>query len=201
MPGAPDAQAHWLLMTRLILIRHGQTDWNRQKRIQGQLDIPLNAEGRRQIGNIVYALAHLKGIKKINFIYSSCLSRSWETADEIAKIFSLKTKRMKELNEVSQGVWEGLLEQDVLLRHKKLYMAWKTNPLSTTPPKGENIDDANKRITAGIKKAVNRHRDQVICIVTHEIASAIIKCHYRKIGLGRIWEHIPKNASLEILDV
>jgi len=188
-------------MTRLILVRHGQTDWNKDGRVQGQLDIPLNTEGKRQIQSIIAGLAHLKGVKSIDALYSSQLSRSWETAEEIGKIFHLKVKRLRELNELNQGIWQGLLVKEIMKRYKKLYNIWRANPLATKPPKGEGIKEARERIITAVQKAVKRHNGRAVCIVTHEIASAIIKGHYKKMDINRIWENLPKNASWEVIEI
>ncbi|MCM8781642.1 MAG: histidine phosphatase family protein [Candidatus Omnitrophica bacterium] len=188
-------------MTRLILIRHGQTDWNKTGRIQGQLDIPLNAESRRQIQSIISGVVHLKGVKRIDALYSSQLSRSWETAEGIGKIFKLKVKRLRELNELNQGIWQGLLEKQVMKRYKRLYNVWKEKPLATKPPKGESVMEACDRIIPAIQKIIARHKGQTICIVTHEIVSAIIKSYYKKIDMNKIWQNLPKNASWEVLEI
>ncbi len=188
-------------MTHLILVRHGQTDWNKNGRIQGELDIPLNADGRRQIQAILSGLAHLKGVKNIDALYSSQLSRSWETAEEIGKIFGLKVKRLKELNELNQGVWQGLLEKLIMKRYKKLYAIWKESPLATKPPKGEGLKEASDRVIDSVKEIVGRHKGQAVCIVTHEIVSALIKSHYKKTDINKIWQNLPKNASLEVIEV
>ena len=188
-------------MTHLILVRHGQTDWNKNGRIQGQLDIPLNAEGKKQIQTIIAGLAHLKGIKNIDALYSSHLSRSWETAEAIGKIFSLKVKRLKELNELNQGVWQGLLEKHLMKRYKKLYAIWKENPSVTKPPKGEDLKEASDRVMSVVKEIVKRHNGHAVCIVTHEIVSTLIKSYYKKTDIDKIWQHLPKNASLEVIEV
>ncbi|NQU73113.1 MAG: histidine phosphatase family protein [Candidatus Omnitrophica bacterium] len=188
-------------MTHLILVRHGQTDWNNDNRVQGQLDIPINSNGKRQIASIISGLAHLKGIKSIDALYSSQLSRSWETAEAIGKTFNLKIKKLAELNELNQGVWQGLLEQQIMKRYKKTYAIWKENPVATIPPKGEGIKDAHDRIIPVVQKLIDKHSDGNICIVVHEIVSLIIKSHYMKIDIKKIWQDPPKNASWEILDI
>jgi len=188
-------------MTHLILVRHGKTDWNKDGRVQGQLDIPLNSEGKEQIQAIISGLANLKGIKRIDALYSSRLSRSVETASGIGRVYGLKIGKLGELNELNQGVWQGLLEKQIKVRHKKLYSIWKTKPSSTKPPKGEAMAEAYTRVMSAVKKLVKRHTGKTVCIVTHEIVSAIIKCYYKKIEVDKIWENIPKNATLEMLEI
>lgn len=188
-------------MTRLILVVPGVTDWSKTGRIMGQMDIPLNAEGKQQTQTIIAGLANLKGIKAITALYSSQLSRSFETASEIGSIFKLKVNKLSELNEFNQGVWQGLLEKQIEKRYKKLYTIWKTSPLSTTPPKGESLKDAYDRIISAVQKIVDKHKNQAICIIAHEMVYAIIKCHYKEIEITNIWDHLPKNASWEALEI
>lgn len=189
------------MTTKLILVTPGYTDWNTAHRIQGQLDIPLNAEGKKQIQLIISALARLKGIKSINALYSSSLSRSVETAESIAEMFKLKLNKLSELNELNYGLWQGLLEKQVEKRYKKLYSVWMANPLSCVPPKGESLKDAYDRVVSAAKKVVDKFRGQVVCIVSHEIAGALIKCYYKKIELADLWNNIPKNTSSEIVEI
>jgi len=188
-------------MTKLILVRPGYTDWSKAGRIQGQLDIPLNIEGKRQIRSIVACLANLRGIKEISAIYTSKLSRSFETAAEVGRIFKLKPNKLSELNELNQGLWQGLLEKEIEKRYKKLYNIWKSNPVSTAPPKGESLKDAYDRVVSASQKIADRHRGRAVCIIAHEIVLTLIKCHYKNLDIAKMWEHVPKNATLEVLDV
>jgi probable phosphoglycerate mutase len=189
------------MTTKLILVTPGSTDWSTAGRIQGQLDIPLNAEGKGQIQLIISALAKLRGVRSINALYSSYLGRGIETAESIAEMFKLKLNKACELNELNCGLWQGLLEKQVEKRYKKLYSIWKANPLLAAPPKGEKLRDAYDRIVSVVKKAVEKFRGQVICIVSHEMAAALIKCYYKKIDLADLWDNIPKNASLEVIEI
>lgn len=188
-------------MTHLILVRHGQTDWNKDGRLQGRLDIPLNAEGRKQIQHILSGLVNLKGVKKIDAVYCSQLSRSVETAAEIGRVYGLKVNSTAGLNELNFGVWQGLLERQIGIRYKKLYNIWKETPLFTAPPRGETIKDAHTRILAALRPIIKRYNGQVACIVAHGIVLAIIKCHYKRIDLNRIWDNVAQNATVELLAI
>jgi broad specificity phosphatase PhoE len=108
-------------MTKLIIVIPGPTEWNAIGRIQGRLDIPLSADGKRHIPTIISGLTNLKGVKMISAIYSSQLSRSLDTATEIGKIFNLKVNKLSELDDLNQGVWQGLLEKQIQKRYKKVY--------------------------------------------------------------------------------
>jgi probable phosphoglycerate mutase len=189
------------MTTRLILVMPGVTDWSAAGRIQGQLDIPLNAEGKKQIQLIVSSLARLKGVKSIDALYSSRLSRSVETAESIADVFKLRLNKMREFNELNCGLWQGLLEKQAKKRYRKLYHIWKASPLLSAPPKGEPLADAYDRVASAAKKAVEKFRGQAVCVVSHEIAGALIKCYYKKIGPENLWAHIPKNGSVEVIEI
>lgn len=188
-------------MTNIILIRHGETDWSKAGRIQGQLDIPLNGEGKRQIDQILKGMNLIEESKRIESVYSSQLSRSFETAEAIGRNFGVPVNRLRALNELNQGVWQGLLAKQIRGRNTKLYKIWRARPLATKPPKGEGLQEAYDRIISAVQKIVSKHADKTSCIVTHEITSAIIKCHYKNIDLNDIWDHLPKNASCELIRV
>ncbi|NQT47279.1 MAG: histidine phosphatase family protein [Candidatus Omnitrophica bacterium] len=184
-------------MTNLVLVRHGKTDWNKMDRIQGELDIPLSIEGRRQAQEMAISLSKIK----IDAIYSSALSRSYETAEYIAQYHDLKVKKLKSLNELNQGVWQGLRIDEIKKRYKKQFASWRTAPLSVKPPKGEGMKDAYDRIVNAVDKIVERHKAETICVVSHELVSTMIRCHYQGLDINHIWDFVPDNATWEMIEV
>jgi len=184
-------------MTRLIIVRHGQTDWSNTKRIQGEVDVPLNDDGVKEAKTVASQLVS----EKIDNVFSSQLSRCYTTADEIARHHNLKVKRLKELNELNQGLWQGLLLREVKKRYKKQYSLWKQDPTLVQPPKGESIKDAYDRVITLIHKLIDKYADSVICIVTHEIITGLIMCHYKELDLKDMWDHTLKRGTKEIIEV
>lgn len=184
-------------MTRLILVRHGETDWNIQDRIQGGMDIPLNEQGRKQAEIIASELFNIK----IDVIYSSTLSRAYETARIISKIKKLKIKKENLLNEIHQGVWQGLLVKQARQRYKKTYSIWESNPAKTKPPQGESIQDVYNRIVEAMERIVEKYRNKTICIVSHKVVIALIKVHFLNQNISDVWNNLPENGSWEILEV
>ncbi|MEE9499937.1 MAG: histidine phosphatase family protein [Candidatus Omnitrophota bacterium] len=174
-------------MAQLILVRHGETDWNKQKRVQGALDIPLNCEGGEEARRISNELSGFK----IDAVYSSPVSCSCSTAHEIATTHSLKVKKIYELNELNHGVWQGLLLKDIKKRYKKQYNTWKSFPTSVRPPKGESVRVAYDRAVSAMHKIVDRHKNESICIVSGDIILSIIKCYLKNIDLERVWKFTP----------
>ena len=184
-------------MAKLILVRHGETEWCRQKRVKGALDIPLNFEGQEQARKIAEELSTLD----IRAIYSSSSSCCLSTAREIAVPRKLKIKKAKDLNELNYGVWQGLLEKEVKKRYKKQYGAWKASPASTHPPKGESIREVYDRAVAAMHKIVDRHKNENICIVSHDVVLSLIKCYLDNSDPEKIWELVPGKGISEVFDI
>jgi phosphoserine phosphatase len=184
-------------MTKLILVRHGQTDWTKVDRVQGTLDIPLNSDGRRTSDSIAEELAG----EKIAAVLSSRLSRSSETAERIALKHKLKVSKIKELDEINQGAWEGLLLDDIKKRWKKRFALWKSSPFSITPPKGEGIKDAYDRALSCVHKLIDKYSGETICVVSHGIIITLLKCHFRNLDPDQFWQHVPKPGCWESITI
>ena len=122
-------------MTKIILVSDGITDWDAASRVQGSMDIPLNNDGIWQAKKIAMALAKVP----VDDIYSSAMARSYGVAREIAKVKKLKIKKLKELNALCQGLWQGLTRGEIKKRYPKHYAVWQDSPASVTPPEGEDI--------------------------------------------------------------
>lgn len=184
-------------MIRLILVCNGQTDWDLGNRIQGEMDIPLNEEGRRQAKTLAHQLKNVP----IKTIYSSTLARSYETAVVLAKPHRLKVRSLKSLSEINLGLWQGMLVADARRKHKKLYSKWESNPLSSKPPKGEGIKEAYDRVITEVEGILARHRSEAVCIVAHGIINTLIKCHFLALDLSKIWSLVSSPGTWEILEV
>ena len=145
-------------MTKLILVRHGETDWNPVNRIQGWLDIPLNAEGIRQAEKLA---AELSGMK-IVAIYSSPLKRAWQTAQAIAEKQHLGIKKISALKEINQGKWQGLLVSEAKSKDRELYSRWLCKPLEAKPPQGESLEEVSQRTERACQRIVNDHPQETV---------------------------------------
>ena len=184
-------------MAKLILVRHGQTNWDKEKRVQGTLDIPLNNEGEKDAQKLAAELSKLK----IDTLYSSPAACSLSTANEIASCRKLKVKKRKEFSELNHGVWRGLLVKDVKKRYKKQYNAWKSSPTSVTPPNGESTKDACDRTISAVRKLTDKHKGENICIVSHDIALSLIKCYFKSMDVEKMWEFIPGKTRWESIEI
>ncbi|MFN4218603.1 MAG: histidine phosphatase family protein [Candidatus Bipolaricaulia bacterium] len=149
--------------TRVFLVRHGETDWNAQLRVMGQLDIPLNERGRAQARRTAELLAHAE----FAAIYASDLVRAVETAQIIAAPHRLDVITVPELREARYGLWEGLTREEVLKKFPHEYEMRRTNPENFRPSGGESRRELYERASQIFSELVARHPQQQILVVSH----------------------------------
>ena len=150
---------------KLILVRHGETEWVREGRYQGSTDVPLNQRGVRQ------ARAVARAIKKERplVVYSSGLARARETAKLIARACRKRIVIDKRLNEVSFGHWEGEPHRDIHIRFRKAARNWYSARWTSRPPGGESLGSLKRRVSAFLDELTNRflNRTGTCVVVTH----------------------------------
>lgn len=150
------------MSTTIILWRHGNTDWNNNGRIQGQLDVPLNSMGLAQAAGSAGRLALLKP----DLVITSDSSRAWQTAAALTDVYDVRVERDARLRERSFGPWEGLTIDEVRDRFPEAYARWRAGePL---PEDGlESTADLGKRVAETIREAADRVADGRVILVTH----------------------------------
>lgn len=171
-------------MGKLILVRHGQTNWDKENRLQGSLDIPLNGEGREEAEKIALELSEVK----IDAVYSSPTSSSFSTAKMIADKQKLKVKKVRQLTEFNQGVWQGLLLSDIKKRYKKQYNNWKASPASAHPPQGESAREAYDRAVSAMHKIIDKNKGRSVCIVSGGILLSTLRCYLKNMDVDNMWK-------------
>lgn len=152
-------------MPRLLLIRHGETVWNRESRFQGVLDVPLSEKGKEEAA----LLAAFLRDKPLSAIYSSPLGRAQETARAISNAAGLEVCTVDALKEIDVGEWSGLTWEEVWAKWPELGRRWHENPpASPPPPGGEYYPDFQKRSLRAVEEIVSRHGDEDwLALVTH----------------------------------
>jgi broad specificity phosphatase PhoE len=176
-------------MTILYLIRHGETDWNVERRWQGHADIPLNERGRQQATQIAQQLAGAG----LAAIYSSDLQRALDTAKELSRTTGLPVHTDKRLREINQGEWQGLLAEEVQARHGEILRLSRLDPLDAAPPGGETVKQVRDRVIAAIEEIHRNHPHQRVAIVSHGFSLALVRVHYQGYPMSEVWNMIPKN--------
>jgi probable phosphoglycerate mutase len=172
-------------MATLVFVRHGITDWNLEARFQGQMDIPLNAAGRRQAEAV---RAHLESIA-FDHVYASPLKRAEETARIVAGHQRVVVDWR--LAEIHHGDWQGRTKDEIASRWPDEWAAWNKDPLRTTTSGGESPDDVRRRIEDFLAMLTG---DNVLC-VSHGVVIQTV----RQILIGPGGENgasAPRNASV-----
>lgn len=163
-------------MTEILLIRHGETAWNAVRRLQGHLDVPLNAEGERQAA----ALARVLRSEGLGAIWSSDLLRARQTAQPIAHACGLPIQIEPGLRERCFGGFEGLMYADIGDRYPVAYSAWKARELDAPLPEGERTPETLRaffeRAMAAIAGLVAHCGHRKVALVTH---GGVLECAYR----------------------
>jgi alpha-ribazole phosphatase len=158
---------------RLLLVRHGQTDWNVQRRYQGQSDTSLNDFGKSQAAALA---ARLAAEEQIDFIYSSDLQRTLQTAQAIADALDMPVRPEPGLREVHFGRWEGMLHHEIVDLYPELYTTWLADP-DCIPPGGESFSQVTVRLAGVLDQLQEEHPDQTVLIVSHGGALTLLICH------------------------
>jgi probable phosphoglycerate mutase len=162
-------------MTEIILIRHGETDWNVERRIQGHCDIPLNREGERQAAALGRALAS----ESLDAVISSDLQRAMQTARAIAVPHGLSMFADCELRERCFGAFEGLTHEEIRARYPDHYSAWRAREADAQFPAAQHAaetlrDFSSRAVNAVARLAAGNFR--TLAIVTH---GGVLDCLYR----------------------
>ncbi|TET80969.1 MAG: histidine phosphatase family protein [Anaerolineales bacterium] len=182
-------------MTTLILIRHGETDWNIEGRYTGQSDVPLNARGLEQAGSLA---KQLQG-RKIDVIYSSDLRRAYQTAEALAESSGTRILIDPRLREIHQGEWEGMLFKDIRASYSQAWEQRARDPLLVAPPGGETVGQVRTRVLEALREILQQHPDGHLAIVSHGLVLALIKVHIAGLPIETVWDHIPNNAEPETM--
>ena len=148
---------------RLILSRHGQTDWNAQHRYQGETDVPLNEAGRQQ----AEALARCLADTDIDAIYSSDLQRAANTAQAIAAPHGQRAVLEPRLREMSFGAWRGLTFSEIQEQDGDRLSAWLADPMHVAPPGGETLAQVTARVQSALKDTLHAHPKGTVLWVAH----------------------------------
>ncbi len=161
------------MATRICFIRHGETDWNVAKRIQGQTDIPLNETGHAQALAMAFNAAHYE----FAAIYSSDLSRAWDTAQMLAARRGMEVKAMSALRERHYGLFQGITAAEGSQRFPEAYAHYKVRDPGYDFGTGECLNGFARRVRDAIDVLARHHGGQTIAAISH---AGVLDIVYRK---------------------
>ena len=181
---------------RIILVRHGETDWNAAGRIQGHSDTPLNAVGRVQAQHVAARLLR----EPVRAIYASDLARAYETAAIIDQALQVGVITSPALRERLYGSWEGLTSLEIQARYPEQFIAWRAHSMDFAPPGGETRYQLLTRALTELQAIVSRHSGELVVVVTHGGLCYVLLTHILGSRNGERREFSFGNASLHIIE-
>jgi broad specificity phosphatase PhoE len=183
-------------MTRIYLVRHGQTEWNRELRFRGRADITLDENGRKQASAISDALTG----KGINAIYTSPLRRSIETARPVAAVFHLEIENHQGFIDINYGEWEGLAYDEVRQRYANLYREWEERPHLVKFPNGESLEEVRRRSVAAFMEVVEKNSGNSIIIIPHRVINKVLLCALLGISNAYFWSIRQDTGCINVIE-
>jgi probable phosphoglycerate mutase len=182
---------------RMIIVRHGESEWNRIHRYQGQLDAPLSELGLRQ----AEALAARLESEPIEHIYSSRLQRAARTAQTIAaNHIGAPFDYAEELLEIHHGEWQGKYADEIMEQYSEGLREWRQHPTRSQMPGGESFSNILKRTLDFKERAYADHKGQTILVSTHDVIVKILVADALGMDMDRINRIWITNASISVIE-
>ncbi|QLE56910.1 histidine phosphatase family protein [Nostoc sp. TCL26-01] len=185
---------------RLLLVRHGETEWNRQTRFQGQIDVPLNDNGREQARKAGVFLQDVA----IDFAVSSSMLRPKETAEIILGHHPQINLELQDgLREISHGLWEGKLEAEIEQEFPTELHQWRIAPAEVQMPEGENLQQVWERSVISWQNIVQTalaNQRQTGLIVAHDATNKTLLCHVLGLTPDNFWNFRQGNGAVSVID-
>jgi len=187
-------------MPRFILVRHGESLWNGERRIQGNQDPALSPRGRRQVALLAARLrAHLP--TPVAGIYTSPLRRAAETAQRIAEAFGLPVVPEPDFREMGLGAWEGLTVAEVRAAFPGAYERWLEDPATFPPPGGECLKAFSARVVRAFESAGARHAGADVVVVSHGGVIKALLCHVLGLNPGSLFRIKQDNTAVSQVEL
>jgi broad specificity phosphatase PhoE len=183
------------MTTSIYLIRHGQTAWNKEEIFRGRTDVPLDEIGLKQ--------AELAGqyfrTMEIHRIYSSTLSRAWETAQKIAQFLNLKVQPLEGILDMSFGKWEGQSHGDIQKYDSEIYRQWREEPHLVRLPGGESLDDVKVRAMAALEEVIQKHSGKTLILVSHRVVCKVLICAILGLDNSHFWQITQDTTAINLI--
>ena len=179
----------------LVVIRSGATEYDLHGRIRGRLSIPLSAAGIAE----TQAAAELLAVSLPTALYTSTAACALHASRIIGRATRLVPRRLNHLENLDQGLWEGMLVDDIRRRQPRLYRQWQENPWAVSPPDGELLEDACDRVATALEWLLRRHAAGRIALIVPEPLDRIVCWLLAGMPLGDLWSR--ETRPLGIVEV
>jgi broad specificity phosphatase PhoE len=184
-------------MTRIIIMRHGETEWNRQDVFRGTIDVPLNEAGVEQARKAALALKD----ENISAAYSSPLRRAMQTAGAVAAAHGITTRAHPGFNDCHFGQWQGVAKAEVKVRFREVFDAWAVNPENARIPDGEDFAAVRQRAVKALDETVAENPGKTVLVVTHRVITKILLCAALGLDGSYFWSINQDNCCINIVSL
>jgi broad specificity phosphatase PhoE len=184
-------------MTQIVLIRPGSTDYDDEKRIQGNLDVPLNRQGNIEVAKLIKELDGLP----IEAVYAPSCEPAYQTAQSLASALEVKCRKLDRMKNLNHGLWQGMRIEEVRRKYPRAYRQWQEQPQSVQPPDGETLEQAERRMETALAKVLKKHKEGMIAIVLPEPMASLVRSRLDHGELGDLWKATLGHGHWELCDV
>lgn len=182
---------------RMIIVRHGESEWNRIHRYQGQLDAPLSELGLRQAEALAERLRH----EQLDAIYTSPLQRAALTAEEIARFHpAVPMYQEPALLEIHHGEWQGKYAHEVVAQYADGLREWREHPTRSQMPGGESFSNVLKRTLDFKERICAAHAARTVLVSTHDVIVKILVADALGMNMDRLNRIWVTNASISVIE-
>jgi probable phosphoglycerate mutase len=185
------------MATRVVLVRHGQTAWNRVERFRGRAEVPLDELGLAQ------ARATAKQVARQwtpSAVYTSPLDRARKTAEAIAIPLGLPVQPDDGLLDIDYGEWQGLTTEEVRVRWPEALTAWFAAPHTARVPAGETLKAVRSRAVRSLGRIASDHEGQTVCVVAHHVVNRLILLEVLGLGNERFWHIRQDTCAINVFE-
>ena len=178
------------------IVRHGQTNWNILGKTQGHGNSDLTQSGEAQAIELAEAMVNYP----IDYIYSSDLGRSVQTAQIVGEKIGVEVQKTISLREMGFGVWEGLLIEEIKKEHANTYNTWRNEPHLVDIPNGETLHIIKERVDSFIKEINEKYDNKHIVLVSHSVTVRVMLLSFLNSGMENIYRIKQDNTALNIIE-
>ncbi|MEE9201931.1 MAG: histidine phosphatase family protein [Dehalococcoidia bacterium] len=184
-------------MGLLLIVRHGETEWNRVERLRGRADLDLNPTGVRQAKAAAHHISRWKPVT----VYSSPLRRAWHTAQVIADTLSLPLHPLEGLIDIDYGQWQGLSPQEAAGNDGDLYRLWLESPHRVKFPGGEGLAEVRARAEAAISHIQEHHPQETVVAVSHKVVCQVMVLALFSMDNSSFWQVTQDVAAIDLFEL
>jgi len=184
-------------LTRLIVVRHGRTEWNRVERFRGRADIELDEIGIRQAEAAAARIADWQ----VSAVCSSPLRRALTTAKVLARPFNLEVKSLPGIIDIDYGEWQGLSPEEAAAKHGNLYSMWLNSPHKVKFPGGEYLAEVRERAAFAVDGLIAQHPKETVVLVTHKVVCQILILSLLGLDNSHFWEITQDVCAVNLFEV